>query len=260
MRFSLAAIVTFAVEFTRATVTEKATNISLGSIAIYCAVPNLITTRSIVTNFSTTYDPNFINYNGWSGFTFFNELAILLAVDEINNSSTILPNIHVNVKRFSTCGSYDASYDSDYSGFGVGFAGAVMVQDVLQQNDLIALVGSEYSSTAIYHIARIFQPRQLLIIETFTIIFGACFRMKSGKFLKQLKVRQVSVIYESTSQLASPTLLQVLQQNGVNIAAKVSLVSQVDQTDFNYVASVLKQTTSRYFVLLGGVISVRLCI
>ncbi|KAI8612872.1 periplasmic binding protein-like I [Chytriomyces sp. MP71] len=103
------------------------TNITLGFVSNYCTIKGLHTVGSFVTN-STARTPSI----------------------SLNDLTGILPDVHVNIARFSDCGVYYEGAELSYNGLSAGFASTVLAIDVLDiHKDVVGLIGNEYSATAI---------------------------------------------------------------------------------------------------------------
>ncbi|KAI8845963.1 periplasmic binding protein-like I [Chytriomyces cf. hyalinus JEL632] len=143
---TLRALLLFAV--IAATSALKDTNITLGFVSSFCAIDHQIFNSSLVTNFSEPLSP-WISYTGLSGFIYYNDIAMLLAVQEVNSSPTILPDVRVTVKRFSDCGPWYPNAENLYTGNSEGYATAVMASDINDvHKDVIGLISNQWSATA----------------------------------------------------------------------------------------------------------------
>ncbi|KAI9330939.1 periplasmic binding protein-like I [Obelidium mucronatum] len=90
---------------------------------------------------------NMIGKRAW--YTYYSDLAALVAIDMINNSSEILPGVTVNVKRFTDCGPWKPNVDVWFKGQTGGFASTTMIQDIIENHpDVIGVIGFQVSSTA----------------------------------------------------------------------------------------------------------------
>ncbi|KAJ3058117.1 hypothetical protein HDU98_005796, partial [Podochytrium sp. JEL0797] len=124
------------------------TNITLAFLSNYCSIQSTAMSGSQLLNFSQTYNPALIHPYQLSSYIFFPDLAMQMAVDAINANPSILPGINVNVKRFSDCGAFYPGVENDYAGYSGGYATARSVSDVLTNQDVIGVIGNEFSSTA----------------------------------------------------------------------------------------------------------------
>ncbi|KAJ3236115.1 Gamma-aminobutyric acid type B receptor subunit 2 [Chytriomyces hyalinus] len=126
----------------------KGTNITLGFVSSYCAIENQIFTSSLVTNFSESLTPA-ITYNTLSGYIYYNDIAMLLAVQEVNSNPTILPDVRVNVKRFTDCGPWYPNAENLYSGNSDDYSTAVMSSDINDvHRDVLGIISNQWSATA----------------------------------------------------------------------------------------------------------------
>ncbi|KAJ3024014.1 UNVERIFIED_CONTAM: hypothetical protein HDU68_008346 [Siphonaria sp. JEL0065] len=126
-------------------------NITLGFISNYCFFPEvqLVDGGSLVSNYTITSEISANQVNWASANVYYNDLAMLVAVQTINESPYILPNAHINVKRFTDCGGYYEDAMDTYNGYSGGYAGSQMSTDIGEvYKDVIGVIGNEYSSTA----------------------------------------------------------------------------------------------------------------
>ncbi|KAI9349101.1 periplasmic binding protein-like I [Obelidium mucronatum] len=252
-------------------IVTKKTNVTLGLIGIYCAIPGLKLNGSLITNYNITYDPKLIDYYGYGGFAFFGDLAATLAVEQINNSSKILKNVHVNIKQFSDCGGFYPAANTAFSGRPAGFAPSIMVEDLVEiHEDVIGVIGGEISSTACAS-AQELSSNQIPYCSFFLgsprlddrNIFNYFFRMfpsmRLGKpialFLESLSVRQIGIVYQkdadSTLQIALD-IVQTMQSKGIIVAVNVPLISKLTPAILDYAVTTFKQTTARYIIAIGS--------
>ncbi|KAJ3031520.1 UNVERIFIED_CONTAM: hypothetical protein HDU68_003056 [Siphonaria sp. JEL0065] len=103
---------------------------------------------SYVTNFtiSSNVTPTY-GTDSFQSYIYVPDLAMVAAIDLVNNSTDILKDVHVNIKRFSDCGPWWPDVES-YVGASGGFASSIMVEDIVNNHqDVIAMIGGEYSTT-----------------------------------------------------------------------------------------------------------------
>ncbi|KAJ3073716.1 Delta-1-pyrroline-5-carboxylate dehydrogenase, mitochondrial [Podochytrium sp. JEL0797] len=126
-------------------------NITIGFVNEYCFFPlelngSLVTDFTAMINTSASMDQIYLP----SGFPYFSDLGGMAAVEIINNSSTILPGVTVNIKRFTDCGPWWPTVENDYFGASGGWASSIMADDIINKHkDVIAVFGTEFSRTAI---------------------------------------------------------------------------------------------------------------
>ncbi|KAJ3018812.1 UNVERIFIED_CONTAM: hypothetical protein HDU68_010975 [Siphonaria sp. JEL0065] len=118
-------------------------SLTLAIPAFYCTIPGLEMNRTLITNYPTHYDPTQIDINELSAHIFFNDVAMSLAVEMVNNDSRILPNTIVKMKRFSDCKLVPGR---SYAGDSGGYASTELAQDVLDTHkDVVGMIGFEFS-------------------------------------------------------------------------------------------------------------------
>ncbi|KAJ3244854.1 hypothetical protein HDU77_009729, partial [Chytriomyces hyalinus] len=127
------------------------TNITLGFIGYYCGLKGLqFNNQSLVTsNTSSKYDPTQVSFYSAEGWLYFNDAIMQMAVDHVNASPDILGGVHVNVKRFSDCGSAYKPLGASYRGENGGYAAAVMAGAVVEEyRDVVGVAAYQFSTTA----------------------------------------------------------------------------------------------------------------
>ncbi|KAJ3079956.1 hypothetical protein HDU99_009667, partial [Rhizoclosmatium hyalinum] len=246
-------------------------DITIGILGIYCSVPRLKLNGSLITNYNTTYDPKLISTSGYGGFTFFGDAAVALAVEDVNNSSTILPGVNVKIKRFSDCGPFYPAAVTSFTGRPSGFAPSIMSRDLTEvHTDVIGVVGGEMSATARAS-AEALSSYQIPYCSWYSgspllddrNMFPYFFRMfpssKSGnpiyQFLKANSVRQVGIIYQKDSSnplLQATDIVDVLQQKKVIVAVKVALITKLTSAQISYAINTFNRSTVRYIISVGS--------
>ncbi|KAJ3020512.1 UNVERIFIED_CONTAM: hypothetical protein HDU68_010147 [Siphonaria sp. JEL0065] len=117
------------------------TNITLGVLGPYCVLPNLELSGSLVSNYTIKREISLDQFDANIG-VYYNDFAVQIA------DSTPLPNVHVNIKLFTDCGVYLSTAEEDYSGNTGGCAAVVASQDIIANEDVIGVIGLEYSTAA----------------------------------------------------------------------------------------------------------------
>ncbi|KAJ3405919.1 hypothetical protein HDU80_000489 [Chytriomyces hyalinus] len=126
-------------------------NITLASVSNYCTIKYMNFDGSLGANFTTAFHESIVNMDDNSGWTYYNDVAVIAAIDRVNKDPSILPGIHINLKRFSDCGPWNPDAASSYSGNSGGYASAVTATEIVQQHtDVIGVIGNQYSSTTRY--------------------------------------------------------------------------------------------------------------
>ncbi|ORY51281.1 periplasmic binding protein-like I [Rhizoclosmatium globosum] len=242
-------------------------NITLGFVGYYCVLKGLALNGSLVTNFNPVFNSSVVHLSDWSGFMYFADLAWLAAIDEVNKDPTILPNVHVNVKRFSDCGSYTPNLNQNYTGSSGGFASAIMAPDIIfNHTDVIGILGNEFSTTALgateilsnyklpYCSAASQSPR-LSDRNKYPYFWRTLAGSGLGEFflpiLKKWDVTQVAIIYQKDDEFGYQSALDIkktLQSNGIRILVNVGIPTKFSQRDIEYVAYLVNQTQARYII------------
>ncbi|KAJ3402356.1 hypothetical protein HDU80_005172 [Chytriomyces hyalinus] len=187
-------------------------NITFGIIGNYCCFNNLIYNGSHATNFTETHDPTMFTLEGNSGWTYLPDMAVIAAVNQINQNPNILPGVHVNLKRFTDCGEFDPSADFEYAGNSGGYASAVTAHDIIDvHKDVVAVVGNQYSSAA-KGLNEILSTNKIPVCMASTAsprfsdrnLYPFVFRTITNHYakgtlllLKKWKVSRVAVIYQN---------------------------------------------------------------
>ncbi|KAI8827372.1 hypothetical protein BJ741DRAFT_583617 [Chytriomyces cf. hyalinus JEL632] len=245
------------------------TNITLGIISNYCAIKNIVVTRSLVANFSTRFDADAISTQGNSGWSYYADLAVVAAVERINNDPTILPGVHVNLKRFTDCGEYYPSADLEYSGKSGGYASAVTATDITDEHkDVIGVVGNEFSMTA-KGIAQILSNAQIPYCAASTAaprynnkdMYPYFWRATSYSFTESLlslmlywDVKRVAIIYQRDDEFGNSgwrRMKQMAADHQIDIVSSVGLASNSDDQAIRMMNETLHRSDARYIIVLG---------
>ncbi|KAJ3076258.1 hypothetical protein HDU99_001376 [Rhizoclosmatium hyalinum] len=192
------------------------------------------------------------------------------AISAINNSSDILPDVHINIKRFSSCGPYDPKANDDYNGSPIGYASAIMSEDIVNiHTDVIAVIGSDISSVTIptAEILSIYQIPYCSICAASPALsnkdmFSYFWRPQLENFgealvvfLQALNVKQIAVLYQPFSSYGyvSQEVVSEAQRYGIRIASKLALSqsTSVSPEEAFFVAQSLNRVSARYIVLIG---------
>ncbi|TPX74137.1 hypothetical protein CcCBS67573_g04589 [Chytriomyces confervae] len=245
------------------------TNITLGMISNYCAIKNTVFTRSLVTNFSTRFDANVISTEGNSGWSYYADLAVVTAIERINNDPSILPGVHVNLKRFTDCGEYYPSADLEYSGKSGGYASAVTATDIMDvHKDVIGVVGNEFSMTA-KGIAEILSNAQIPYCAASTAaprytnknMYPYFFRASSYSVTESLlslmlywDVKRVAIIYQRDDEFGYSgwrRMKQAAADHQIDIVSSVGLSSNFDDQAIRMMNETLHRSDARYIIVVG---------
>ncbi|KAJ3236888.1 hypothetical protein HDU81_010254 [Chytriomyces hyalinus] len=264
------------------------TNITLGFVSNYCAIKEAVFNRSYTTNVTKIYDPDIVDMEGNSGWTYYSELAVLTAIDHINHDPTILPGVHVNLKRFTDCGGYYPQADYEYFGKSGGYASAITATGIVDEHkDVLGIIGSQYS-IAVKGIAQILSTAQIPYCAATTaslrytnkIMYQYFWRTSSYSvsesilaFFKFFNVRRVAIIYQRDDEFGdsgcvlpyfpkSRTLIfkgkpdfrrmsQVAAIHQLDIVCSVGLVSNYDEQAVHILNKTLHRTDARYILVLG---------
>ncbi|KAJ3245945.1 hypothetical protein HDU77_009181 [Chytriomyces hyalinus] len=245
------------------------TNITLGFVSNYCAMKGTVFNRSHASNVTRLYDPDVVDMEGNSGWTFYSELAVLAAVDHINNDPSILPGVHVNLKRFTDCGEYYPDADYGYYGKSGGYSSAVTATDIVYEHkDVLGVIGSQYSST-LKGIAQILSTAQIPYCAatsaslrfTNKIMYPYLWRTTSYSvsesfltFFKYFNVRRVAIIYQRDDEFGDSDfrrMSKVAASHQLDIVSSVGLLSNYDAQAVHMLNKTLHRSDARYILVLG---------
>ncbi|KAI8619921.1 periplasmic binding protein-like I [Chytriomyces sp. MP71] len=246
------------------------TNITLAIVGNYCSFQRLILNASLVTNWIYSVEESRQQALLDSAFTYFPDAAIAAAVEIVNASSDILPNVTVNIKRFSDCGAWYPNVLNDYGGASGGWASSVLYEDLVERHtDVIGIVSDEFSTTTVGPAQQMSLKRipfcsgsagspRLSNRDKFPYFWRTLTALGVGEHvyqvLKYWNVSQVAIIYQSDDELGSQSAIDItrsIRTYGINIIVNIGLRSDVNKNDVNNVAKALSVTTARYFILSG---------
>ncbi|KAJ3249769.1 hypothetical protein HDU77_007445, partial [Chytriomyces hyalinus] len=244
-------------------------NLTIGSVASYCAIRYMNFNSSLGSNFTEAYDPSIINLVDNSGFVYYQDLAILAAIQTINSNPSILPNITVTLKRFSDCGPYDPNAASDYAGFSAGYAAAITASDVTEiHTDVIGVIGDQYSTTT-RGVAQILSNAQIpycssaagsprfsnkAIYPYLWRTFAVSYAKQCVLILRHWGVKRVGIVYQSDNELGRANLVTLtndLIDNGITVTTTIGLTSAFDEKAAVFACKSINRTDTRYIVNLG---------
>ncbi|KAJ3229199.1 hypothetical protein HDU78_009180 [Chytriomyces hyalinus] len=246
-------------------------NITFGIIGNYCCFKNIVYNGSYATNFSANYDPSIVTMGGNSGWTYFPDMAIIAAVNHINQSPHILPGFHVNLKRFTDCGQYDPSANSDYAGNSGGYASAVTGHDIIEvHKDVVAVVGNQYSSAA-KGLNEILSTNKIPVCMASTgsprfsdrnkyqLIFRTItnhYPRSTLLLLKKWNVRRAATIYQKDDDygtLAWKAFHKLCEANDIQLVANIGVQTNFDDAAAGWAHQSLLQTDARYITIFGQI-------
>ncbi|KAJ3229904.1 hypothetical protein HDU78_008782 [Chytriomyces hyalinus] len=253
-----------------------ATNITLGLISWYCFAPQLTLNGSHVVEGSLNpglYNKQQISDGGYEVREYIMDLSVQLAVDQMNADPNVLPGIHVNIKRFSDCGSYYPSVADVWGGRTGGYASTIMATDIIDNHpDVIGVVAMQTSSTARYS-AEVLSFAQIPICSGtvgsprlsdkpnypyfYRTIDGAGIGEHFYQFLKLWNVRRVALIYQKNTDLGYFVFLdmhQAMLRHKMNILGTYGTTDPNDKFFMNYVADALKRVSARYIIVIGNAV------
>ncbi|KAI9351526.1 periplasmic binding protein-like I [Obelidium mucronatum] len=247
-----------------------AVNITIGLIQWYCYERYSIITGSLVSNFSLKYDPSIYDLQTYAGAVYLSDVAVSAAVEIVNRDPQILPGIHVNVKRFSDCGSYWPEVESEFEGKTAGFAASVLSSQIISENtDVLGVVGCEYSTTAR-------APAQQFSIHKIPYAsFGSTSPRLSDKInypyfwrpltsaglgnhmfqlLKTWKVKRFAIVFQKDDDMGSQyakDIVDSLTSQGMKLVQSIGLLSTLSNEGIGYAYSALKRADARYIIISG---------
>ncbi|KAJ3409515.1 Gamma-aminobutyric acid type B receptor subunit 2 [Chytriomyces hyalinus] len=247
----------------------KDTNITLGFVSSYCAIDHQIFNSSLVTNFSEPLSP-WISYMRLSGFIYYNDIAMLLAVQEVNSSPTILPDVHVNVKRFTDCGPWYPNAENLYNGNSEGYATAVMASDINDvHKDVIGLISNQWSTTANgpaeimsytqipYCAAQSTSPR-FSDKNKYPYFWRTVPSLGLGEHIVQLlkswNVNRVSMVVQADDDMSyrfGVDISKTLLKHRFNMLTVVNIHTDLDSATVQDATLSLKRADARYIIVSG---------
>ncbi|KAI8831338.1 periplasmic binding protein-like I [Chytriomyces cf. hyalinus JEL632] len=244
-------------------------NITFGIIGNYCCFKNIVYNGSYATNFSVNYDPSIVTMEGNSGWTYLPDMAVIAAVNRINESPHILPGVHVNLKRFTDCGHYDPSANFEYAGNSGGYASAVTGHDIIDvHKDVVAIVGNQYSSAA-KGLNEILSTNKIPVCMASTAsprfsdrnLYPFVFRTITNHYakgtlllLKKWKVTRVAVIYQNDDDFGRwewKAVRKGCTTAGIRIEASIGVQTNFGDATAEWVHQTLLQVDARYIIITG---------
>ncbi|ORY51235.1 hypothetical protein BCR33DRAFT_450400 [Rhizoclosmatium globosum] len=117
------------------------TNITIALVNQFCVLKGVAYNSSMVV--SLPKDPAVHNLGtnfGSAANIIAQDLVMKIAIDMINNDTTILPNIHVNFERYTDCGKWYYGIWNSYTGNSSGFAAGVTAKEVVDSKAIGLLV------------------------------------------------------------------------------------------------------------------------
>ncbi|KAJ3225972.1 hypothetical protein HDU81_007561 [Chytriomyces hyalinus] len=253
--------------------TEPTINITLALVGNYCDFDYIQVNGSFVTNFQVSAEQSAIVSELYSSWTYFSDVAIQAAVGIVNDDPSILPGIHVNLKRFTDCGGWYPSVLDTYSGASGGFAAAVMANEIVEEHpDVIGVIGNEFSTTTIgpaevLSLAQIpycsgsAGTPQLSSRANFPYFWRTMTSLGSGEhmatLLKTWNVERVAIIYQVDDNFGTESAIDILssmRQNHIKVLENIGVKkSGLENMTIDYISTLLHRVDARYFILSGQV-------
>ncbi|KAJ3298105.1 hypothetical protein HDU79_000507 [Rhizoclosmatium sp. JEL0117] len=211
-----------------------------------------------------------MNINNLAGYAYFFNLAVKLAIDDVNANPTILPGIHVNLKQFSNCGSFTPGIQDSYSGNSGGYAVSTMVQDLIN-NNISAIIDYEYSKTAKsvaqalsssqvqipYCTANVVSP-QLADRYKYSYFWRTIPAVALGNHITRLltywNVTRIAMIIQnqdSVGYYVGLKTVETLRTAGITVAAILPLPNKPNQNLISYANRSLHTVNARYIFVSG---------
>ncbi|KAJ3129585.1 hypothetical protein HK100_008517 [Physocladia obscura] len=242
---------------------NKRVNITIGYILNYCSIPDLVFNGSLVTNFTFLHLDS-IDPNGNSGLSFFADVMFTYAIESVNNRTDILPDVHVNIARFTDCGPYNPLADLNYIGQSGGYASSKTSLDISEvYTDVIGILASEYSTTArgpgeilsqykIPYCADSTSSLRFSNKDNYPYFWRTSIGIGTGKaiylLLNAWKVRQAGLIFESNSDFSISYVNDVVDafsHHDILIPSKIGIPSEYDELLVDYIYLDIVRTNAR---------------
>ncbi|KAJ3248627.1 hypothetical protein HDU77_008051 [Chytriomyces hyalinus] len=249
------------------------TNLSIGLISWYCWIPSLeiegsfVRTPNISAGLFSYNDIQNGNYDAW---LYFVDMGLQAAIDSLNIDDSVLSGIHINIKRFSNCGPWTATIADSWTG-STGGAASVMAQEIIENHeDVIGVVGMEYSSTTrgsasvfsigeIPYCTGIAASLRLSDKNNFPYLWRTLSHAGVGnrvyRILEHWRVSRVVIVYEKfdeLSYLSHMDVLKSLQQNSIFVLESFGLAKSPSSTMYDHTVASMRKYSARYIVVLGG--------
>ncbi|KAJ3249561.1 hypothetical protein HDU78_000088 [Chytriomyces hyalinus] len=249
------------------------TNLSIGLINWYCWIPSLdiegtfVRTPNISAGLFSYNDIQNGNYDAW---LYFVDMGLQAAIDSLNNDSSVLSGIHINIKRFSNCGPWRAGIADSWTGSTGGVA-SVMAQDIIENHkDVIGVIGMEYSSTTrgsasvlsigeIPYCTGFAGSLRLSDKNNYPYLWRTVTNAGVGnrvyRILEYWHVSRVVIVYERYHEMSRLSYLDVLkniQQNGILVLESFGLAKSPSNTTYDHIAASMQKCSARYVVVLGS--------
>ncbi|KAI9351523.1 periplasmic binding protein-like I [Obelidium mucronatum] len=247
-------------------------NISIGILNNYCYFPGMEMDASLVTNFPTMISPakSMEMVYRYAGNPYYADIVSQAAANIINNNSKILPGVHINIKRFSDCGSFWPTVEDEFQGKTGGWASSVMTTDILDvHTDVIGVVGNQYSITAR-------GPAQSLSLGKIPYCSGGSNSPRLSdknnypyfwrplaargigehmvQVLKLWNVKRVAIIHQRDDDMAFQFYLDIkgsLLHHDIKIVTSLALPTSITNDIISYSNTSLRREDARYIILSG---------
>ncbi|KAJ3231120.1 hypothetical protein HDU81_003983 [Chytriomyces hyalinus] len=248
---------------------EPLINITLALVGNYCDFDYIQVNGSLVTNFIVSAEQSAIVSELYSRWTYFSDVAIQAAVGIVNDDPSILPGIHVNLKRFSDCGGWYPSVLDTYAGTSGGFATAVMAKEIVEEHpdkdilDIKCLFICAGSGPAeVLSLAQIpycsgsaGTPR-LSSRANFPYFWRTMTSLGAGEhmatLLKTWNVGRVAIIYQTDDNFGAKDILGSMRQNHIRVLENIGIKkSGLENATISYMSTLLQRVDVRYFILSG---------
>ncbi|KAI9351481.1 periplasmic binding protein-like I, partial [Obelidium mucronatum] len=247
----------------------KDANITLAYVSNYCSIKGLAYYGSQVLNFPTVYDTSIVTPYALSSYIYFPDIVMTMAVDYLNNNSSILSGVHVNIKRFSDCGEWYPGVEDEYTGASGGYATSIMVSEIIERNpDVIGIIGNQFS-TAARPVAEAFSVYQIPYCSmastsprlsnknNFPYFFRIMPSAGLGEHIRQMlrswSVKRITIIIQQDDDMGSQYALDIattFRKYGISVHA-IGLNTNFNLEDAISASVELKRESARYFVLSG---------
>ncbi|ORY51258.1 periplasmic binding protein-like I [Rhizoclosmatium globosum] len=247
---------------------NKTSELSLAIISDYCVLQNSVFNGTQVSNISKIFDPSTVSIYGLTGNMFFNDVAFQLAVDAVNNSTTILPHTRIKIRRFTDCGQYSDAKRDNYIGLSGGESVSMAIDLGENYPDIVGILGNQFSTTCKVTAEVLGQYKlpycssgsstpSLSNKSNYPYFFRSFPSVGVGNHISRLllnwSVRRVVLITQRDDDLGyafSLDMISAFSRNGIMVVENFQLHSRL-AGQLEYVVETINRISGRYLVVAG---------